>query len=101
MLLAIVVSGLDHIHDTLCIGMVKPWGTGAPCCLVKLTDDHRWPKEVQRHGFEYFLEIGKTKEVLENCGPPTFSFEEQVEILLYYAENDAWPEWANLKLANI
>src|ERR1041384_1632730 len=51
MLLATIVSTLGQTDDDLCIGMMKPWEFGAPCCLVKLPHDCRWPDEEQRKGF--------------------------------------------------
>lgn len=100
MLLATIVSVLEHTDDNLCIGMVRPWRSGDPCCLVNLTDDYKWPEDAKRHGFEYFLEIFTAKEILETCTSPLFSFEEQVEIVLYYAEYDASPEWVESRFSS-
>lgn len=53
------------------------------------------PTDVKEAGFSYFLEIFVAREVLEVLeGKPSTS-EERVRLLIYYADNDAYPEWVH------
>lgn len=51
------------------------------------------PSEVAARGLDYFLEVNIAKEVLEVLGKKAASREEKVKLLIFYAENDAYPDW--------
>jgi len=91
--LAEVVDSLEAFNEDSCIFARKPWRTDAPAIVALLTDDFRIPAEMTDGGFEYFLEIHVAKEVLklfENRQPTP---QECRDLILYYAENDAYPDW--------
>jgi hypothetical protein len=52
------------------------------------------PQEVRAAGYEYFLEIHVAKEVLAVLGSRQAAPDDQVRLLMFYAENDAYPDWA-------
>lgn len=60
-----------------------------------LTGDCRVPVEILREGLEYFLEVEVEKEVLEAFGDRQATSQEQRDLILYYAKNDAFPDWLN------
>ena len=44
-------------------------------------------------GYEYFLEDSVLREILEMPEAQTLSEEAKVDLVIYYAENDAYPSW--------
>lgn len=91
--LAEVLDSLEALNEDNCIFARKPWRTDALAIVALLTDDFRIPAEMTDEGFEYFLEVHVAKDVLkvfENRQPTP---QECRDLLLYYAENDAYPDW--------
>ena len=83
-------SGLD---DRLCIFAAKPWSETSPAEAVQLDDSFRPPQEIVERGYDYFLEVHVAKEALTVFGdrPPTKL--EKRDLIIFYAENDAFPDW--------
>jgi hypothetical protein len=54
-----------------------------------------FPPEVQESGFEYFLAVSTANEILEPFLAVSPTPAQVFDFVLYYAENDAFPEWAN------
>jgi len=50
---------------------------------------------VQKSGFEYFLEVSTANEILEPFLVANPTPLQIFDFVLYYAENDAFPDWAN------
>lgn len=99
MKLAEVIEQLNTIPEETFICARRPWGRASDAVLVPFPSDLRIPADVKANGFEYFLEVSTANEILEPflaVGPtPSQVF----DFILYYAEYDAFPEWAN-KLCN-
>lgn len=94
MKLADCVAGLDNSDGSLCIVAKRTWPGDSEAILVSFTEDFRIPEEARSAGYEYFLEVSTARdEVL--CGPVPLSDEQKVEAVIYYAENDAFPDWLN------
>ena len=94
MKLADIVAGMETSDDSLCIVAKRPWTGRSEAKLVRLTEDFRIPQEARSAGYEYFLEVSIARdEVLS--GPVVLSDEQRVAAVIYYAENDAFPEWLN------
>jgi len=72
----------------------KPWTIDAEAKVVPLDDESRAPSEAVA-GMEYFLEASVAREVLEGLAarPSGTSSAAGCKLLIYYAENDAYPEW--------
>jgi hypothetical protein len=83
-------GGLD---DRLCIFAAKPWSATSPAVAVHLDDDFKPPKEVLEQGLVYFLEVHVANETLEVFGDRQPSATEKQNLLIFYAENDAFPDW--------
>ncbi len=82
-------------HDERTIVAKRPWSANADARLVSLTDEYRVPTEVLREGFEYFLEVDiALNEVLGELAS-RLSPSQKVTAVIYYAENDAYPDWLN------
>lgn len=87
------VKQLDMLGDDATLFVRRPWAADAECLATALDEELRVPQHVKDAGFHYFLEVSLAREVFEvfEETPPTN--DERVSLLLYYAENDAYPEW--------
>jgi hypothetical protein len=84
------LSKLKRSH-TLCVK--RPWTADAECTVVEF--EGKVEKATKAAGFEYFLEVHVALEVLEVFGKRKPTLDEKVRVLLFYAENDAWPDWVD------
>jgi len=89
-----VVAQLSELDDELCIFVRQPWGREADAVLMRLSDDFSVPAEIKDTGFSYFLEVSVALEILEQFLLRSPSLEQITDSVIYYAENDAFPEWA-------
>jgi hypothetical protein len=83
----------DGLDDSLCIFAAKPWTGTSAAAAVQLDAAFKPPKEIEDRGLIYFLEVHVANEALEVFGdrPPTGT--EKRDLLIFYAENDAFPGW--------
>lgn len=91
--LAEIMDSLETLDENHCIFARKPWSTDTLAVVGSLTDDFRVPAEMADEGFEYFLEVDIATEVLEVFGARQPTLHERRNLILYYAENDAYPDW--------
>jgi len=95
MRLADIVTGLEATDDSLCIVAKRPWTADSEAKLMHFTEDFRIPEEALSAGYEYFLEVSVARnEVLS--GSVALSDDQKIAAVIYYAENDAFPEWLNV-----
>lgn len=87
-----VVDAPDQ-ETVLCVK--RPWKPDAECIIVPVYEDDQYkvPSHIQEQGYEYFLEVFVVEEVLETPDVKVLSQEDKARVLIYYAENDAYPEW--------
>jgi hypothetical protein len=79
---------------TICLR--TPWTADAEARVVELDEESRLPPDALSDGLKYFLETEVALEVLDGMrNRRAISTEDACHLLLYYAENDAYPEWAN------
>lgn len=71
----------------------KPWALDAEADIGVLDENLSVPGSMKSRGLEYFLEADVAKEVLEVFGDRDPTVQEIRALLLFYAENDAYPEW--------
>jgi hypothetical protein len=88
-----LLTGIVALSDEECIFARKPWNSTSEAIVAKLTEDFRVPASVSTTGLEYFLEVSVCQEVLEVFGDKPATNEEKQRLLIFYAENDAYPEW--------
>ena len=88
-----LVASLEQIDHEQIICVMRPWTPDAEARLTPPDDDLGVPDEVKAAGFVYFLEVHVAKEVLGVFDEKPASVDEQVRLLLAYAENDAYPDW--------
>jgi hypothetical protein len=93
-----VVKWLEEAEESevsvKAICLRAPWTADAEARVVELDEESRLPQDALSDGLRYFLETSVAREVLDGMrNRPTT--EDACSLLLYYAENDAYPEWAN------
>lgn len=94
MKLSELLADLDSLPDETFICACRPWTHDCEIELVPYPDDLRIPDSVKARGFEYFLEVDTIQEILEGFLPYAPSQDQIVDYVLYYAEHDAFPDWA-------
>lgn len=93
MKLSEIIADIECLNDELCIVAKRPWTADAESQLVRLTEDFKIPGASLSEGYEYFLEVSVAlDDVLDEIGP-RLTPEQRVEAVIFYAENDAYPEW--------
>jgi hypothetical protein len=87
------IQQLDKTDEDAILCARRPWMPSSDCVVVAPSEDLSVPKHIKDAGLAYFLEVHVAHEVLNvfNDSPPTH--EEKVRLLIYYAENDAYPDW--------
>lgn len=94
MKLADILIALDTADDSVCIIAKRPWTGDSEAKFVRFTEDFRIPDEARSAGYDYFLEVSVLRdEVLS--GPFALSDDQKIAAVIYYADNDAFPEWLN------
>jgi hypothetical protein len=90
-----VVSRLDELDEALTIFAKRPWTANAEVMLCPHDNDDE-KERARAAGFDYFLEISIAKdEVLEPLRRT--DIDTRLKVLLFYAENDAFPDEADLR----
>ena len=86
------ISRLSALPEATFICARRPWGPASEARLVPFPDDLRIPDEIKAAGFEYFLEVSTALDVLEGFLTHKPTPEQVTSFVIYYAENDAFPE---------
>ena len=81
--------------DTRTIVARRPWSANSEARLVTLTNEYRVPSDVLREGFEYLLEVDIALNEVLGERASRLSPAQKIEAVVYYAENDAYPDWLN------
>lgn len=93
--LASIIANLESADNTLTIVAKRPWTANSDARLVSLTDEYRIPNDVLQEGFEYFLEVSIARDEALGELAGRLSPAQRVAAMVYYAENDAYPDWLN------
>jgi hypothetical protein len=87
-----LIERIDDLGEELCFFVRKPWVAESEAVAGPLAKDFRVPLELSARGLDYFLEVPLIKEVLEVFGDRPASQKEKLNLLVFYAENDAYPD---------
>lgn len=93
MILQEALDQVDEVNDDEVIFAAQPWTLSSAAEICRLDERHSVPASVAARGMSYFLEIFVAREVLEVFGTHRATKEQRRDLLLYYAEHDAYPEW--------
>ena len=85
------IRKLDEADDKI-ICARRPWRADSDVCLVSDVLS-KVPERVIRDGYEYFLEGAILREILDTPEAERCSEHEKVNLIIFYAENDAYPPW--------
>ncbi len=86
------IAQLPTLPEATFICARRPWSPTSDVRLVPFPDDLRLPDAVKEEGFEYFLEVSTALEALEGFLEQKPTPEQITSFVIYYAENDAFPE---------
>ena len=95
MTLADIVNQLSVAADDRIICVRRPWSAQAESLLALPEANLSVPSDVKLAGFEYFLEVFVAREVLQVFGNKPAALGDKVRLLIYYAQNDAYPDWVH------
>jgi hypothetical protein len=73
----------------------KPWDMNSDASIGQLDSDFRVPGAIADLGYEYFIDAPVAAEVLDVLAGRRSTPQERRELLLYYAVNDAYPDWVH------
>lgn len=88
-----LLDQIDSLDEDHCIFATKPWTSDAEAEACPLGAKGEPPPELLAKGYVYFLEVHVAKEVLEVLLGRAATQEQKRNLLLFYAENDAYPNW--------
>jgi hypothetical protein len=88
-----VLARVEEFSEEETVFSRRPWRFDEDAILVRMDEEGRIPSSTTAAGWDYFLEVTVAKEVLEvfEGAPPTPG--ERRNLLLFYGENDAFPDW--------
>jgi hypothetical protein len=87
------IDQIKLLDDDKVIFARKPWELESDTCVDLLDAGQRVPAAISTQGFDYFLEVSVAQEVLEVFAERKPTKDEQRALLMFYAENDAYPQW--------
>ena len=70
----------------------RPWSLDSDACVVRSQPDEAVPRLLSEDSFEYVLEAPLIKYIRKQVEDAGESPSEVLRILLYYGENDAFPQ---------
>ena len=89
-----VIRDLEALDRRAVICAKKPWTPESEALVALPDDDGGIPADVKAAGFVYFLERHVAEEVLEVFEDSQgVALEKRIALLIFYAENDAYPDW--------
>ena len=89
-----VIGKLSDIPEDTFICVKRPWSSESEVVLSPFAEDLSIPLEVKSQGYEYFLEVSTAREIIEGFIEHQPTLEQITDFIIFYAENDAYPEWA-------
>jgi hypothetical protein len=93
MRLAEIIERLEELDEDDVVCMKRPWSDLAECKVVALDENMAVPASIKAQGFDYFLELHVCKEVIGVIQGKGGTPAEKIDLLLFYATNDAYPDW--------
>lgn len=84
---------IESLDDGHVIFARRPWSLDAEAEVGLPDAEFRVPKGVVSRGLDYFLEVHVAREVLEVFGNQSPTLDQRRALLMFYAENDAYPSW--------
>ncbi len=86
-----ILCEVQALDDDAVIYARRPWRFDSEAEVHAFVADFSVSAEMKGRGLDYFLEVSVAKEVLDGFKQPQSTEAERCELLIYYAENDAFP----------
>jgi len=84
------VARLEELDGEDMFYVRRPWTADADCVVAR----YDGATGASSHdGMDYFLEASTAREVLAVFDGRATTLEERIRLLIFYAENDAFPDW--------
>jgi hypothetical protein len=87
------LNQIDHLADDEVIFAKRPWRAVTEAQIGRLDENFGVPESLTGLNYEYFIDVPIAREVLGVLGSKRHSVQQRNELLLYYAEHDAYPNW--------
>lgn len=87
------IDQIAELGDEEVIFARRPWTLDSDAHIGVFDENFRVPEVLTKQGLGYFLEISIAKEVLEVLENKKPTLEQTRELVIFYAENDAHPQW--------
>lgn len=88
-----VIKNISDYNPDLVICAKEPWDAESECVVIELRDDDTVPSLIREGDFNYFLEVFLAQEIIEDFKERLPAGYNAVDLLIYYASNDAFPSW--------
>jgi hypothetical protein len=88
-----IIDAVASTSDDMCIVARRPWHGDSDARLVQLDADGGLPPHARADGYEYFLELSVILEDVLSPATAVLTPDQKFGLVLYFAENDAYPEW--------
>lgn len=93
MKLSEALDRIESLSETDVIFAKRPWHLDTAALIGQLDGELRTPREIADRSFEYFIDVPVAREVLDVLKNRRATAEERRDLLLFYAQNDAYPSW--------
>lgn len=89
------IQNVVTMADDAVIFAKKPWGPESVSVISKFNHKLGVPDELKQSGFDYFLEKPLVDELFLARKERNLSLDQIIELVIYYATYDAYPDWIN------
>ena len=88
-----IIGLIDTLDDEHVICARPPWEADSCALVTALEPGRRLPDTVIGTGFEYLLEVGVARAILDVLDGRRLTRETKLKSLVYYAVHEALPGW--------
>lgn len=86
-----ILNKSDELSEYDVVYATRPWSLESEARVIRYEANEHVPRLLSDSSYEYFLESALIRDIrmqVEDAGNPTA---EALRVILYYAENDAYP----------
>lgn len=88
--LASIIASVDSLSENAVVYAKKPWLPDSVPLVIEFEENDTVTRTTEG-GYEYFMESWLIKDLFDQLQESDFSTEKKVELIIYYALNDAFP----------
>ena len=87
-----ILTALTNLDEFDVLYAERPWTPASNACVVRYTPDETVVRKISDSSLEYFLEASLIRDISSQVKRSGLSTSDVIRIIIYYAENDAFPE---------